>query len=70
MRFVGIYLHKRSLTVYVFDKVSGETFDRRFFCSERQSILSFFSELGPFEAVMEATATYEAHIPHIAISIS
>jgi transposase len=59
MRFVGIDLHKRSLTVCVFDKVSGETFDRRFFCSEREAILGFFSDLGPFEAVMEATATYE-----------
>jgi len=59
MRFVGIDLHKRSMTVCVFDKVSGETFDRRFFCSQPEAIVDFFTGLGPFEAVMEATATYE-----------
>lgn len=59
MRFVGIDLHKRSLTACVFDKVSGETFDRRFLCSERDALVKFFSGLAPFEAVMEATASYE-----------
>jgi transposase len=59
MRYVGIDLHKRSLTVCVFDKTTGETLDRRFFCGEQKQILKFFKDLGHFEAVMEATATYE-----------
>lgn len=59
MLFVGIDLHKRSMTVCVFDTTTGETLVRRFFCVEQDLILKFFKDLGPFEAVMEATATYE-----------
>lgn len=59
MRFVGIDLHKRSMTVCVFDKTTGETFDRRFLATESKAIVEFFRGLGPFAAVLEATATYE-----------
>lgn len=59
MRYVGIDLHKRSLTVCVIDKRTGETFDRRFQCSEEAALRKFFGELGPFEAVIEASGTYE-----------
>ena len=59
MRFVGIDLHKRSLTVCVIDKKSGETFDRRFSCSEEAKIRAFFEDGGAFQAVVEASATYQ-----------
>ena len=59
MHYVGIDLHKRSLTVCVIDNAGGETFDRRFNCCEVSSILEFFEGLGEFEAVVEASATYE-----------
>lgn len=59
MHYVGIDLHKRSLTVCVIDKADGETFDRRFNCSEVSSILEFFEGLGELAAVVEASATYE-----------
>lgn len=59
MRSIGIDLHKRSMTVCVIDKITGETFIRSFDCQEEVGILEFFKEQVPFEAVVEATATYE-----------
>jgi len=59
MRSIGIDLHKRSLTICVIDKITGETFVRTFDCQDEAGILEFFKEQGPFEAVVEATATYE-----------
>lgn len=59
MRFVGIDLHKRSLTVCVIDRRTGETFTRRFLCSAAAEIVGFFEVLRPFQAVVEATATYD-----------
>lgn len=59
MHYAGIDLHKRSLTVCVIDSLTGETFDRRFNCSNAAAIRDFFSEIKPFEAVIEASASYE-----------
>jgi transposase len=59
MRYAGIDLHKRSLTVCVIDSSTGETFDRRFNCSNEAKICDFFTRLKPFEAVIEASASYE-----------
>jgi len=59
MRFVGIDLHKRSLTACVIDRSTGETFARRFPCSQPAEIVGFFEDLRPFRAVVEATATYD-----------
>jgi transposase len=59
MRYAGIDLHKRSLTVCVIDKETGETFTSRFTCQDEAGILAFFKKQCPFEAVVEATATYE-----------
>lgn len=59
MRYVGIDLHKRSLTVCVIDRVTGETFGRRLLCQDQAEILEYFRKLGKFQAVVEASATYE-----------
>lgn len=59
MRSIGIDLHKRSMTACVIDKRTGETFTRSFRCQDENRILEFFSRLAPFEAVIEASATYE-----------
>lgn len=59
MCFAGIDLHKRSLTVCIIDMKTGETFARSFSCSEEKRILRFFKRLGPFQAVIEASATYD-----------
>jgi transposase len=59
MRFVGIDLHKRSLTVCTIDKKGGKTFGRRFRCCDEERIRAFFEGIRPFQAVIEASATYE-----------
>lgn len=59
MHSIGIDLHKRSLTVCVIDKNTGETYTSRFLCQDKERILAFFEKQRPFEAVIEATATYE-----------
>ncbi len=59
MRFVGIDLHKRSLTVCVIDKITGETFHKTLRTADVEAIRVFFQRLEKFQAVMEATATYE-----------
>jgi transposase len=59
MRSIGIDLHKRSLTVCVIDKTTGEVWTKTLQCSDEAEILEFFKERVPFEAVVEATASYE-----------
>ena len=57
MKYVGIDLHKKSITVCVIDQ--GEMRKgRRFECAQPEKIVEFFKSLGEFEAVMEATAGY------------
>jgi len=59
MRFIGIDLHKRGMTVCVIDKATGETFHRTLPTSRPDDIRDFFRGLVKFQAVVEATATYE-----------
>jgi transposase len=59
MRSIGIDLHKRSLTVCVIDKTTGETFISRFLTNDESRIRAFFEKQQPFEAVVEASGTYE-----------
>lgn len=59
MKFVGIDLHKKSIAVCVVDgqrKVLGR---RKLYCSEPEKIVAAFQEFAPFQAVVEATASYE-----------
>ncbi len=59
MRSIGIDLHKRSLTVCVIDKNTGETFLRSFSCQDENKVRDFFKGQKPFEAVIEASASYD-----------
>jgi transposase len=59
MRYVGIDLHKRSITVCVVDQDRNVLQTRRFACADTARIDAFFAGLGPFQAVVEATASYE-----------
>jgi transposase len=59
MKFAGCDLHKQTITICVVDQ-SRRVLERRTVrCCEEQSILAFFERLGDFEAVVEATASYE-----------
>ena len=59
MKSVGIDLHKQSITVCVVDQDRTVLQTRRFACSDTERIDAFFQGLGPFQAVIEATASYE-----------
>lgn len=59
MKSVGIDLHKKTITLCVIEHdgaVSPST--RTFACDAPERIAAFFAALGPFQAVVEATAGY------------
>ncbi|HSG71130.1 MAG TPA: transposase, partial [Planctomycetaceae bacterium] len=59
MKFAGIDLHKQTITVCVVDHSRTVLERRRLFCSDEQTLQQFFENLGPYQAVLEATASYE-----------
>lgn len=59
MKSVGIDLHKQSITICVVDQDRNVLQTRRFACAETARIDAFFAGLGPFQAVVEATASSE-----------
>jgi len=59
MKFVGIDLHKQTITVCVVDQSRTVLVRRQLRCAQEQTIVDFFAQLGEFRAVVEATASYE-----------
>lgn len=59
MNFVGIDLHKKTISLCVVDQERKVLNRRRFYCNAPERIVAFFEEIRPFEAVVEATASYE-----------
>lgn len=59
MLFVGCDLHKQTITLCVVNERREVRIRERLFCSDQDRIRAFFRELGEFEAVVEATASYE-----------
>jgi len=62
MKYVGVDLHKKSISicVVVLDGRKRKVLVRkRFACQEVDGICQFFRELGTFQVVVEATASYE-----------
>lgn len=59
MNFVGIDLHKKTITVCVVGQARRIVDRRQFFCCQPERIEAYFTELGEFQAVLEATASYE-----------
>ena len=62
MKYVGIDLHKKTISGCVVVKERGKrkiTARKRLECRDEAGIKSWFSELGKFEVVVEATASYE-----------
>lgn len=62
MHFVGVDLHKQTISVCVMIQVGTTrevTARRRFRCADEDRLLTFFEELGRFQLVVEATASYE-----------
>jgi transposase len=59
MLYVGIDLHKKSITICVVNQERQKVEQKRFACSTPEIIVAFFKKLGTFQAVVEATASYE-----------
>jgi len=62
MKFVGVDLHKQSITVCVMakdDRQRKVLARRRFACCRSDLIRKFFEELGRFQVTVEATSNYE-----------
>jgi transposase len=59
MNYVGVDLHKQTISVCVVGQGWEVRHSRRFRCDDELRIAEFFSQLGPFEVVVEATASYE-----------
>ncbi len=58
MNFVGIDLHKKTISVCVVDQARNVLGRKRFDCKDTATILAYFRELGLVRAVIEATASY------------
>lgn len=62
MKFIGVDLHKQSITLCVMVVVEGKrevAIRKRFCCRDTAGIRAFFEQQAPFRVVVEATATYE-----------
>ena len=62
MRFVGVDLHKQSISLCVMSQAASgrKVVDRkRFACEDEASIAAYFASLGSHQVVVEATASYE-----------
>jgi transposase len=62
MKYVGADLHKKTISICVMVKVAGrrKVIGReRFACQDTERIRGYFQELGRFQVVVEATASYE-----------
>jgi len=59
MKFAGIDLHKKTITVCVVDQSRNVIIRKRLRCADEAEIVAFFAALGGFRAVVEATSCYE-----------
>jgi transposase len=59
MLYVGIDLHKKSITLCVVNQQRQVQGRKTLSCAYPDKIRDYFAQLGPFAAVVEATASYE-----------
>jgi transposase len=59
MKSVGIDLHQTTISVCVTDGKRGELAGRRPYCAQPETIVAFFKDLGEFQMVARAAASYE-----------
>jgi hypothetical protein len=57
MDFVGVQLHKKTITVGVVTEDRRTVSRGRFACAGEEKIRAFFVRLTPFQVVVEATAS-------------
>jgi transposase len=59
VNYVGCDLHKKTSVLCVVNQDRKILHRRTFACGDVEAIVAFFRQLGPFEVVVEATASYE-----------
>jgi transposase len=59
MKYVGIDLHKKTIVICVVHKDRTVLERKKFLCADVKNITAWFAQLGAFQFVVEATATYE-----------
>jgi transposase len=59
MKYVGVDLHKKTISLCVVSQARETLASRRLFCDDEDSIANYFAGLGPYCVVVEATASYE-----------
>ena len=62
MNFVGVDLHKKSITVCVVNEKIAVTARTTLACCETEKIVEFFRSLKPFKFAVEATASYHLFV--------
>jgi transposase len=58
MHFIGVDLHKKSITVCVMDEKQSVLARKTLPCDQPDQIIEFFRRFRPFQVVVEATASY------------
>jgi transposase len=58
MNFIGVDLHKKSITVCVMDQNRKILARKTLACTQTKEIVEFFRQFRPFKVVLEATASY------------
>ncbi len=59
MKYFGIDLHKKTISIWVVNQERKKLYHKRLYCLPVETIVEYFRTLGEFEAVVEATASYE-----------
>ena len=59
MNYIGVDLHKQTITVCVVNAARTVLKRQRFSNLPTELIVQFLSQFGPFEITVEATASYE-----------
>jgi transposase len=58
MQFIGVDLHKKSITVCVMNEKQSVLERKTLLCVQPDQIVEFFRQFRPFQVVVEATASY------------
>ena len=58
MNFIGVDLHKKSITICVMDEKRKILARKTLACTQTDEIVEFFRQFRPFKVVVEATASY------------
>jgi len=59
VNYVGIDLHKKTISIWAVDQERRKVAHKRLACSAPEVIVDYFRKLGAFQAVVEAAASYE-----------